>query len=108
MRLLGDLCFLQRHVRPRPVSAAILHVRVEEEAVEFVADVVMMLDVGARPALAVDRTEPRRHPFGEPPEPPLVEQLRAANPTPAYENERAEFTVVAIAHLHTPLTQNHG
>src|SRR3546814_18371576 len=59
MRLLGDLCFLQRHVRPRPVSAAILHVRVEEEAVEVVADVVMMLDVGARPALAVDRADPR-------------------------------------------------
>src|SRR3546814_6975491 len=85
------MCFLQRHVRPRPVSAAILHVGVEEEAVEVVADVVMMLDVGARPALAVDRADPRRHPFGAPPEPRLVEQLRAAIPRRVHANERDEF-----------------
>src|SRR3546814_14197549 len=79
MRLFRGLRLLQRHVRPRPISAAILHVRVEEEAVEVVADVVMMLDVGARPALTVDRADPRRHPFGAPPEPALVEQIGRAH-----------------------------
>src|SRR3546814_18736023 len=73
---------------------------VEEEAVEVVADVVMMLDVGARPALTVDRADPRRHPFGAPPEPALVEPLRPAIPRRIHANERAELHDVALAQLH--------
>src|SRR3546814_10015493 len=68
----------------------------------------MMLDVGARPALAVDRTDPRRHPFGAPPEPRLVEQLRAAIPRRVHANERDEFHDVALDQLHLAVHEGLG
>src|SRR3546814_20344180 len=59
MRLFRRLRLLQRHLLARPVSAAILQVAVEEEAIQGVADVVVMRDVRARPAAAVERIDPR-------------------------------------------------
>src|SRR5215204_3207957 len=48
MRLLVGLRLLQAVVRVGEISAAVLKVVVEEEAIEIVADVVMMGDVLAR------------------------------------------------------------
>src|SRR3546814_5394459 len=68
----------------------------------------MMLDVGARPALTVDRADPRRHPFGAPPEPALVEQLRPAIPRRIHANERDELHDVALDQLHLAVHERLG
>ena len=46
--LLGELGLVERHVGPLEVGAGILHVAVEEEAVEPLVEVVVVGDVGAR------------------------------------------------------------
>jgi hypothetical protein len=55
MRLLGGLGFFQRHVRPREIGAAVLHVGVEEALIELVRHVVVVGDVAARGDAVVDR-----------------------------------------------------
>ena len=46
--LLGQLCLLQRAVRPLEVGAAVLLVGIEEQLVEPMVEIIMMGDVAAR------------------------------------------------------------
>ncbi len=64
MRLFRLLGRLQRHVLAGPIGAAILHVAVEKEPIEIVPDIVMMRDVRARTAAAIDRVYSRLDPVG--------------------------------------------
>ena len=57
MRLLVELGLLDAVRRIGEVGAAVLHVRVEEEPVEVVADVVMMDDVALRAGLPVQHLQ---------------------------------------------------
>src|SRR3546814_17915512 len=82
MRLFRRLRLLQRHLLARPVSAAILQVAVEEEAIQGVADVVVMRDVRARPAAAVERIDPRPDPVDRLAHRAAILQVAAADPWP--------------------------
>jgi hypothetical protein len=52
--LLVELRLLQAVARVGEVGAAVLQVRVEEEPVEIVAEIIMVRDVAARAALPVE------------------------------------------------------
>jgi hypothetical protein len=54
VRLLGGLRFLQGHARICEIGARILHVRVEEAAVEVFGDVVVVVHIPARGHPIVD------------------------------------------------------
>jgi len=58
MPLLGELCFLERHVGPLEIGAGILHVLVKEEFVELARKVVVTLDIAARTGRRVELVHP--------------------------------------------------
>ena len=108
MRLFRRLSLLQRHVGARPIGAAILHVAVEKEAVEVVADVVMMRDIRARRAPAIDRIEPRLHPLDPFAERGLVLELCAAVPWRVRAQQADQLHDIALHDLHLAVHEGFG
>jgi len=108
MRLFRRLRFLQRHIGTRPIGAAILHIAVEEEAVEVVADVVVMRDVRARRAPAVDRIQPRPDPLEPFAERGLVLELCAAVPRRVRAQQADQLHDIALNDLHLAVHKGFG
>ena len=108
MCLLRFLRFVERHSLARPIGAAILHVAVEEEAIEVVADVVMMRDVRPRAAAAVDRIHARFDPIDRLTHRPLVLEFGAPIPRRVHAQQRDQLHDVALLDQHLAVHEGFG